>query len=164
MSKSIEPIVLRPGGANAVSLGPNRVTFLVRATQTGGRYSLTEFEAAPPPAPAAPVHRHRDADEAIYVLEGEFALTIEEQSRPIPVGSFVLVPRDTWHTIANVGSWPGRLLVILTPPGFEGYWEEMSRLLTASGGQLDAALMLSLRQKYNLDTGGQARHFTGDKV
>jgi quercetin dioxygenase-like cupin family protein len=160
MSESLEPIVRRVGETNAVHLGPTRVTFLVRGTDTAGRYSLTEFEAAPPPAPAALVHRHRDADEAIYVLEGEFALTIESQSRPMPPGSLVVVPRDTWHTITNVGNRSGRLLVILTPPGFEGYWEEMSRLLAASSGRPDASLVLSLQQKYHMDSEGQARQFT----
>ena len=92
-----------------VALGPNRVTFLVRDEDTGGRYSLTEFTLAPPPAPGPPMHVHKAEDEAGYVLEGELDVTISERTTRATVGTYFSVPRDTLHTVA-------------TPPGFEGYW------------------------------------------
>jgi hypothetical protein len=59
-----------PGEAKAVSLGKNLVTFLARREDTAGIYSLTEFTVAPPPTPGPPLHIHKDAHEAMYVLEG----------------------------------------------------------------------------------------------
>lgn len=152
--------VRQPGDGGSVSLGPNQVTFLVAGEQTEGRYSLTEFAAAPPPAPAAPLHIHHDADEAIYILEGQFQVTMDGQQIGVSAGAFVFVPRDTPHTIANVGADVGRLLVLLTPPGFEGYWREMSPLLQRSDGPPDGAVVLALQHKYHMDTAGQARQFT----
>ena len=35
--------------ARSIQLGPNKVTFLISGEETGGIFSLTEFEAAPPP-------------------------------------------------------------------------------------------------------------------
>jgi quercetin dioxygenase-like cupin family protein len=144
---------------NTVALGPNRVTFLLSAEQTGGLFSLTEFAAAPPPAPAAPLHRHRDADETLYILEGAFQFVINGQSRPAPAGSFIFIPRGALHTVENIGTSMGRMLVILTPPGFEQFWAERARQLAIYGPQVDPALVVALQEKYHMDTGGQARQF-----
>ena len=39
-------------------------------------------------------------------------------------GAFVHIPKGTLHTYKNIGLKPGRLLVILTPGGFENFWRE----------------------------------------
>ncbi len=145
---------------SSVPLGPNRVSFLISGQQTDGRLSLTEFAAAPPPAPAAPLHRHLDADETLYILEGEFQFIIGEEKIPAPAGSSVFIPRGTLHTIENIGSSMGRMLVVLTPSGFEQFWAERSQQIETFGAQVDPALVLALQEKYHMDTGGQARQFT----
>jgi len=143
-----------------VTLGPNQVSFLLSAEQTGGRLSLTEFAAPPPPAPPAPVHRHLDADETLYILEGDFQFIYDGQVIPAPVGSFIFVPRGTPHNIENIGATVGRMLVILTPPGFEGFWAERAQLMATYGNEVDPAVMLALQEKHHVDMGGQARQFT----
>ncbi len=142
--------MLRHGERKTVSLGPNAVTFILSGGDTKGRYSVAEFAAAPPPAPPAPMHIHKKEDEAMYVLEGNFQLSIDKDTIPAPVGSFVLVRKGTLHTIANVGPGLGRLLIFLTPPGFEGYWEEMANLSKSSGGKPDPAVLRTIREKYNM--------------
>lgn len=143
-----------------VFLGPNQVTFLLSGEQTGGKYSLTEFAAAPPPAPAAPVHIHHDADEAIYILEGNFQFIVNDRTIPAAAGAYVFVPKDTPHTVANIGPSTGRMLVILTPPGFEKFWEERARQMAESGDQIDPESWRALQEKYHVDMGGQVRQFT----
>lgn len=145
-----------------VALGPNRVTFLLSAAHTGGQLSLTEFAAAPPPAPAAPIHRHLDADETLYILEGEFQCIVENETIAMPPGARIFIPRGTPHTIENVGTATGRMLVILTPPGFEGFWAERAQLLASYGDQVDAAMLLALQNKYHVDMGGQVRLLAND--
>jgi quercetin dioxygenase-like cupin family protein len=113
-------IARQEAGAHSVWLGPNKVTFLLSAEETGGEFSLTVFEAAPPPAPAAPLHIHWDANETIYILNGEFRIFLGDQSTPVHPGGTVFVPKGTKHTIANDGTERGSMLVVLTPPGFEG--------------------------------------------
>ena len=155
-----EPKVLayQPGEAKTVALGANIATFLARREDTAGIYSLTEFTVAPPPTPGPPLHIHKDAHEAMYVLEGELQITLGEQTMRAPAGSFVYVPRGMLHTLANPGPIPAKILIILTPPGYEGYWEEVAKHL-ATGSPPDPALVLSLQQKYHLETAGQVRQF-----
>ena len=145
--------------ARSTMLGPNKVTFLISGEETGRRFSLTEFEAAPPPAPAAPLHIHHDADETIYVLDGDFQVTCDDQITEVYTGASVFVPKGHPHTIANIGTSRGRILVLLTPPGFEGYWNEMSQLMEKSGGLVDREVALAAQQKYHVDMLGQARNF-----
>lgn len=152
--------ILRPAGnATVGDLGPNRAVFSLTGEETGGKYSLTEFTMAPPPTPGPPPHIHEDADEAIYVLEGTLEMGIGEQSLTGSAGSVMLVPQGTLHSIANPGPGPVRMLVILSPPGYEGFWREMAELRARLGGAPDAETVLALQQKYHLSTGGQARRF-----
>lgn len=145
-----------------VALGPNRVKFLLSAEQTDGKFSLTEFTAAPPPAPSAPVHIHHDADETLYILEGEFRFLFDGQTRPAPAGSYIFIPKGTRHGVENIGTTPGRMLVILMPPGFEQFWRERAELLATLGDKVDPGTMLALQQKYHMNTGGQVRQFSNE--
>ena len=143
----------------SVRIGPNQVTFLLSAAATGGVLSLTEFAAAPPPAPAAPIHRHLDADEMLYILDGNFEFVIGERREPAPTGASIFIPRGTPHTIENVGPGIGRMLVILTPPGFEQFWAERAQYVTDHGHPEDETALLALQEKYHMDTGGRVRGF-----
>jgi quercetin dioxygenase-like cupin family protein len=140
-------------------LGPNRAVFALSGDETGGKYSLTAFTMAPPPAPGPPPHIHEDADEAIYVLDGTLELGIGEQKLTGSAGSVMLVPRGTLHSLVNVGSGPAHVLVILSPPGYEGFWREIAELRATLGGPPDPEMVLALQRKYHLATDGQARRF-----
>jgi quercetin dioxygenase-like cupin family protein len=147
------------GDAPAGDLGPNRAVFSLSGDETGGKYSLTEFTMAPPPTPGPPPHIHEDADEAIYVLEGTLEMRVGEQRLTGAAGAVMLVPRGTLHALANPGPGPARMLIILSPPGYEDFWREMAELRARLGGPPGAETTLALQQKYHLATGGQARRF-----
>lgn len=140
-------------------MAQTRLPSWYRGSRLGGAFSLTEFTAAAPPAPAAPIHRHLDADETLYILEGDFRFVVNGETRPAPAGSFIFIPRGTPHTVENVGTRMGRMLVLLTPSGFEQFWAERARQLETYGPKVDPALVLALQEKYHMDTGGQARQF-----
>jgi oxalate decarboxylase/phosphoglucose isomerase-like protein (cupin superfamily) len=106
------------------------------------------------------MHIHEAEDELTYVLEGELEFALEGRSERASAGSFFLVPKGTPHTLSNPGPGAARILVLLTPPGFEGYWEEASRLLEASVGEPDPERMRALQEKYNMDARGQVRRFS----
>lgn len=139
------------GNVESVSLGPNRVDFLLGGDDTGGAYSLTAWTMAPLPAPGPPMHIHLDADEAVHVIDGVLECRINDDTFTAGAGGMVLVPRGTLHTVANPGPHPARFLVILQPPGFEGYWREMARL-TATNGQPAQERVLQLQRTYHMQS------------
>ena len=152
-------ILRNTGDAPAGDLGPNRAIFALSAEETGGRYSLTEFTMAPPPVPGPPPHIHEDADEAIYVLDGTLEMGIGEQRMTGTAGALMLAPKGMLHALANPGPGPARMLIILSRPGYEGFWREMAELRAKLGGPPDAETTLALQRKYHLSTGGEARRF-----
>ena len=142
-----------------VELGPNRVAFPLSGEETGGRYSLTEFMMAPPPAPGPPPHLHENADEAIYVVAGTVEMALGEQRLTGTPGAVMLAPRGTLHALANPGPEPARMLIILSPPGYESFWREMAALRAQLGEPPDAETVRALQRKHHLATGEATRRF-----
>ena len=58
---------------------------------------------------------------------------IGDQLIQAPVGTLVFKPKGIPHTFWNAGSTPARLLEIISPAGFERYFEEMAALIPAEG-------------------------------
>ena len=75
-------------------------------------------DAGGPPGPPrwiAPLHLHRNDDEAWYVLEGTLCVRVGKDVVEARAGSAVLVPRGTVHTYWNPGSGLLRYLLVMTP-------------------------------------------------
>jgi mannose-6-phosphate isomerase-like protein (cupin superfamily) len=103
-----------------------RVTCKSAGTATGGAYSL--FEVLSPAGGGVPLHLHRREDEAFYLLAGELLVRVEDYQFRAAAGAFVRFPRGTPHAYRNVGGCPARLLVIVSPGGYERFFEAMSQV------------------------------------
>lgn len=67
-------------------------------------------------APTGWLARHiHSFEEALYVLEGELILELEDRVHLLRPGDYALTPVATWHTLANVGTTQTRLLSVNTP-------------------------------------------------
>lgn len=124
MSYTLQPV----DGGKRIVLGPNEIVIRLSADETGGAYSLCEY-TAPPDGPAPPPHIHEETDEVFYVLDGAIQCTIGDESVTAELGATVHVPRGTVHTFSVSGSRPARFLLLYSPAGFEGYFEEMGAFL-----------------------------------
>jgi quercetin dioxygenase-like cupin family protein len=93
----------------------NRV--LLRGEESGGAVAIVE-NTMPAGAPGPPLHSHA-FDEAFYVLDGELTVQVDDQVTTAHSGELIFVPRGVPHTLANLTEAPARLLLVLTPPGFE---------------------------------------------
>lgn len=58
--------------------------------------------------------------------EGEIGVLMGEQTFKAAAGAYVLKPRGVPHTFWNPGPEPARVLEIISPAGFEGYFEELA--------------------------------------
>src|SRR5437588_2809160 len=105
----------------------------LRSEQTDGRLGLVE-QVVPGGDPGPALHVHPDFDETFYVIEGTLGFRIGDRAREAGPGTVAFVPRGTPHTFANPGRLPARILVVLTPGGFERYFEGLSDLITRTGG------------------------------
>ena len=67
-----------------------------------------------PPRWIAPLHLHRNDDEAWYVLEGTLRVLVGKEEVEAKAGAGVFVPRGTPHTYRNAGPGLLRYLLIMT--------------------------------------------------
>lgn len=118
------PFVTPPGEGLAVWHLDTLMELKAPSAGTGG--GLTVFEQLLPAGSSPPLHVHHGEDEAWYVVEGEVLFHIDGASLHAPVGTFVWAPRGLAHTFL-VRSDHARLLVLLTPGGFEEFFAETGR-------------------------------------
>jgi len=67
-----------------------------------------------PPRWIAPLHLHRNDDEAWYVLEGDLCVQVGNDVVEAHAGSAVFVPHGTPHTYWNPGPGLVRYLLVMT--------------------------------------------------
>lgn len=103
---------------------------VVRGGDTNGAYAILGFTSVAGGPPVRP-HVHRNEEEAFYVADGEMTITLAGETHAAPAGTFVLVPRGTVHSYAHRGDGPARVLLIVSPPGFERHFEESPALRSA---------------------------------
>jgi len=137
-----------PNDAPEGFLGSIGVRFMIDGPEAAERFSLVEHPMSPR-ALAAPIHRHTREDEYSYVLEGRMGALLGDDVVEAGPGDLVHKPRDQWHTFWNAGDEPCRILEIISPAGFEGFFRELSDM----GGVMEAGedAVAALSARYGLE-------------
>lgn len=149
-------LVLIPGGGTRIALPDRGASATLKAVgeDTGGRFAVVESVPLPG-APGLPPHRHRNSDEALYVLEGEVKIRVAGRTVDAPSGSFAFIPRGTVHAFSNPGTKPARVLVIFAPAGLERYLEETAKAFVESGGAPDPETLRAIRAAHDTELEGE---------
>jgi quercetin dioxygenase-like cupin family protein len=121
-------------GQSIIGFGEQRVlqvlgeaiTVKIDSEQTDGRYAV--IEDVSPVGGGPPLHVHRHEDEVFYVLEGEVEFQLGDQRIRAKAGSTAFLPRDIPHTFRNVGRIPSKVLVVIIPARFVGFFDEVHAL------------------------------------
>ena len=121
-----------------------RTEVLLRSEQTGGRVAVVRNTV--PAGWAGPPLHHHAFDEAFYVLDGELTFQVADRRVTAGPGALAFAPRDVVHTLANHGDTAATYLLVITPGGFENYFDELAGQPTGKpypettvvGGVLDA--------------------------
>jgi quercetin dioxygenase-like cupin family protein len=139
-------IIRRPGEGKCVRLAGHPMAFLV----TGGDTKHTSmFEWTIPPGFSTGLHVHRVQEETFYVLDGECEWQVDgERVRATP-RTYLFLPPGVPHNIANASDKPARVLMTVSPPGHEHYFEELAE--TVARGGTDPDEIASLRARYDTD-------------
>jgi quercetin dioxygenase-like cupin family protein len=108
------------------------------------------FDWTIPAGFATGLHVHRVQEETFYVLEGECEWQAGDRRIRATPGTFLFLPPGVPHNITNVSDRPARVLMTVSPPGHEYYFEELARL-TAPGTTPDPKAIGELRARYDTD-------------
>ena len=120
---------------------------MIDGKDSGGRFSLVEHPI-PPRALGAPLHRHSREDEYSYVLEGKVGALLGDDVVIGEPGDLIFKPRGQWHSFWNAGDEPASILEIISPAGFEQYFEE---IVDMGAGARDLDAMHQLASRYGLE-------------
>lgn len=133
------------GGHRRLAFGSTTMTLLASGPDTKDSFALIESVA--PNDTGRHIHEHED--EAFYVLEGMHEFERGGETIELGPGGFVFFPRRIPHAHRRAGDDPGRLLILITPAGFENFFVELSDA-TASGRSLDADFYADLARRYSV--------------
>jgi quercetin dioxygenase-like cupin family protein len=110
--------------------------FIASSPDTGG--VTTVFESIEMPGYKTNWHRHNNAEESFYVLEGVLTVTLGDTTYHMGPGSYVFIARGTPHAQGNLGDTAVRFITTVTPGGIEEFFRDRSELLkTAKPGDAD---------------------------
>lgn len=108
------------------SYDAGKVKFIASSEDTNGAWSLVELTEIP--GYHTNLHRHNHTSEAFYVLEGVLTVKINDKTTEYQAGSYVLIPPGTAHAQGNRGKTPVRVLLTMTPGGFERSFKDRVEL------------------------------------
>ncbi|RUU58849.1 cupin domain-containing protein [Mesorhizobium sp. M2C.T.Ca.TU.002.02.1.1] len=143
---SAAPVIRMPDENKGVMLRGHPLVFLVTGEDTK---HTSMFDWTIPPGFATGLHVHRMQEETFYVLEGECVWHVGEKTIHATPGTYLFIPPGVQHNITNVAEKPARVLMTVSPPGHEHYFEELARL--AVHGSPDAEALADLRNRYDTD-------------
>jgi quercetin dioxygenase-like cupin family protein len=140
-------IIRMPGEGKNVQLAGQPMAFLVTGDHT--RHT-SMFEWTIPAGFSTGLHVHRVQEETFYVLEGECHWQVgDERVRATP-GTYVFLPPGVPHNIANASGKPARVLMTVSPPGHERYFEELAETVARGGAEVPSKIA-ELRGRYDTD-------------
>ncbi len=119
---SAMPIILQGGeGQQMWFAGGGAFTWKATSAETGGSFLLMEDRMEG--GKVTPLHSHPNQDEAIYVLDGELLVHVEDEQHRVGPGGFFFAPRGVAHAFM-VTSERAHVLALQTPGTGESFYRE----------------------------------------
>jgi len=142
---SASAVIRTPGEGKKVVLAGKPLAFLV--TGQDSKHNCM-FDWTLPPGFSTGLHVHRVQEETFYVLEGECTWQIGDRQVRATPGTYVFIPPGVPHNIGNASDEPARMIMTVSPPGHENYFDELAELV-GRGGPPDANAIAELRRRYD---------------
>lgn len=135
--------VIEPGQGREGSLASIGVMFKLFGRDTGGQLSIVEHPF--PVGSLVPPHTHTREDEFSIVTEGEIGFRSGDSEVVLGAGGYIVKPRHEVHSMWNAGSVPARMIEVISPAGFEGFFWELADLIESGDFQFDAVAAIGDR-------------------
>jgi len=135
---------LAPDGGERLRFGEVEIVVKASADTTGGAFTI--FEENEPVD--TPLHVHEHEDEMFYVLEGEHVFQVGDEEFRVGPGACVFAPRGVPHAQRRVVPRRGRILVLTSPAGLEGFFRELADADAAGG--LDSEAYATVSRNYGI--------------
>jgi quercetin dioxygenase-like cupin family protein len=124
----------------------NTIWVRASAADTGGAYTLMEAHQIAGTGP--PLHTHDTEDETFWVVEGSYTIQAGDEEFSAVAGDMVFVPRLVPHRFQCRSD--GRMVLLYTPGGFEGFFAERASAESIHDRSLRPAELDEIGRKYGM--------------
>lgn len=121
---------------------------LLDGRQTNGALALVEILGKS--GDFVPPHIHHREEEVFHVIEGQLEVTCGGHKHELRAGDTFFAPRNIPHSPRFTGPTPGRVLVTMSPAGFERFFREAAELSDRGDATLEV-LGRILNDKYGCE-------------
>lgn len=140
--------VRQPGEGREGGLVPGLgVVWKLDTTDTNGMVAVVEHPFAV--GVLVPPHLHHREDEYSIVTEGRIGFRSGDREVVLGAGGYITKPREEVHAMWNAGDVPARMIEIISPGGFEGFFRELSELVALEASPAEA--QLEIAERYGLE-------------
>jgi len=144
---SAKAVIRRPTDVTGVVLAGQPMAFLVTGRNS---HHTSMFDWTIPARFSTGRHVHRVQEETFYVVEGTCEWQIGDELIEAIPGTFVFIPPGVPHNIANATDKTARVIMTVSPPGHEHYFEELAEMVSRSGAPQVQAIG-ELRRRYDTE-------------
>jgi mannose-6-phosphate isomerase-like protein (cupin superfamily) len=143
------PLTVRqPGEGREGDLVPGLgVVWKLDTGDTNGMVAVVEHPFAV--GVLVPPHLHHREDEYSIVTEGKIGFRSGDREVVLGEGGYITKPREEVHAMWNAGQVPARMIEIISPGGFEGFFRELSELVAS--GPPPAETRQEIAERYGLE-------------
>lgn len=136
----------RPAGGELLVFGEGNIVVHSSGEDTGGAFSV--FEEVPPLLDT-PLHTHANEDEFFYIVEGDHVVRRGDEEFELGPGDTIFLPRGVPHAHRRVVPKVGRLVVVVSPAGFEGFFRMLAQ--AEAEGTLGAEAYAKASERYGIE-------------
>jgi mannose-6-phosphate isomerase-like protein (cupin superfamily) len=148
-------LFVEPGQGRSYYFGQDLYTFKAIGEETGEAYALCEVIVAP--QGGSPPHRHTRENESFYIQDGELEFQLDDRILMATPGTFLYSPKGQLHRFTNTTTIDAKMLVWVTPAGFEKFIAEVGKAVNgqvtrgASLSSEDLEKILATAPKYGIE-------------
>src|SRR5690349_7502244 len=143
----MQPIHVPAEGGKTLNVLGIPIVIRIHGRDTGGAVSAVESHDVPGGGP--PPHIHHREDETFQVLKGDYEFRVGGDSFVAREGTTIFAPRGVPHSYRYLGQAPGRLMCVITPAGFEGFFEAIDALTPSQ--QKDIPRVMAIAKEFGLE-------------
>lgn len=110
---SISPVISVPEKTK------ERFEVALLGEETGGALIFRSQDVDPDQG--TPLHKHIEQDETFHIINGNFRFIVGDEEIFASDGTTLFVPRNTPHSLLNIGERSAKLISALTPGVHDGF-------------------------------------------
>src|SRR3954451_13937266 len=144
------PLTVRqPGEGREGGLVPGLgVVWKLDTSDTNGMVSVVEHPFAV--GTLVPPHLQHREDEYSICTEGRIGFRSGDREVVLGAGGYITKPRGEVHAMWNAGDVPARMIEIISPGGFEGFFRELAALV--ADGPPSQEARVELGERYGVES------------